>query len=75
MPIETSIRFHVRCDKCGAPLRPPPYCPGDGPAPVSSFPTSLAAIHRALEAHWIIKANAVFCPICGPITDAETKEA
>jgi len=75
MPIEINTRFYVRCDNCVACLRATPDHSSGQPNQLLFFTSPLAAIHRALEAHWSVRATSIFCPTCSAKLHAESKEA
>jgi len=75
MAIEVQTQFFVRCDQCGKTLRCTPYDKDDTATALQFFATPLTAIHRALEAHWTLRATAAFCPTCSNNLDAHHKEA
>lgn len=75
MALEVQTRFFVRCDHCVATLRTTPYHKDDTATALQFFTSPLAAIHRALEAHWSVRATSIFCPTCSNNLDAHHKEA
>jgi len=74
MSLELTLRYHLRCDHCGTTLRSSTTYGAAGHTQLLSFPTPLAALHRAIEAHWSVRATAIFCPACTQDLDDHPKD-